>query len=375
MNANHLAVPFFDLRLVHCDLRADLDEAYARVLDSGTFILGDEVAAFEAEFAEFCGARHCIGAGNGLDALHFALRALGIAPGDEVLVPAHTFIATWLAVSELGAVPVPVEPLVGTYNIDPARVESLITSRTRAIIVVHLYGQPADMGAIVPAARRCGLKIVEDAAQAHGARYEGRRVGTLGDIAAFSFYPGKNLGALGDAGAVVTNDDALADAVRLLGNYGSRRKYDHEVAGLNSRLDPLQAAFLRVKLRHLDDWNRRRRVVADAYRAGLRVIEGLGLPAVPDWAEPVWHQFVVTHEQRNDLKDFLTSIGIGTLIHYPTPPHLSGAFGQRYERSQFPITEHLSNTVLSLPIAHYLSPEVVDHVIDAVARFGPAGVS
>jgi dTDP-4-amino-4,6-dideoxygalactose transaminase len=368
-------VPFFDLRTVHDEVRGELDGAYQRLMDSGTFILGEEVSAFEAEFAEYCGASHCIGVGNGLDALQLALRAVGVDRGDEVLVPAHTFIATWLAVSGIGATPIPVEPILDTYNLNTSRVDSLITDRTRAIIAVHLYGQPAEMGALVPLARRHGLKVVEDAAQAHGARYMGRRTGTLGDVAAFSFYPGKNLGALGDGGAVVTNNREIAETVRILGNYGSRKKYHHHVQGVNSRLDALQAAFLRVKLRRLDAWTQKRRMLATCYLQELRDVRGVDLPAVAPDTESVWHQFVIRNERRDDLQAALAAAGIGTLVHYPVPPHLSGAY-QHLQRpaGSLPITEHIANTVLSLPIGHYLSTDSIQHVAKTINRFALTAV-
>jgi dTDP-4-amino-4,6-dideoxygalactose transaminase len=287
-----------------------------------------------------------------------------------VIVPAHTFIATWLAVSAVGAVPVPVEPLPDTFNIDPHRLEAAITPRTRAIIVVHLYGQPADMTPLLATARRHGLKVIEDAAQAHGARHDGRRVGAIGDIAAFSFYPGKNLGALGDGGAVVTDDVALAAQVRLLSNYGSRQKYAHEVQGVNSRLDPLQAAFLRVKLRRLEEWNRQRRAIASRYLAELAGLPALALPEVPAWAEPVWHQFVVRTDRRAALQAALEQAGIGTLVHYPQPAHLSGAYADlRLPRGTLPISERLADTVLSLPIGQYLHDAEVTRVVEALKKF------
>ena len=272
-------VPFLDLRAAHAEVRDALDAAYRRVVGSGAYVLGAEVEAFEREFAAYCGVGHCVGVGNGLDALHLVLRAYGVGPGDEVVVPSNTFVATWLAATHAGATPVPVEPDPATYNLDPARLEAAITPRTRAIVAVHLYGQPADMDPVREVARRHGLPVVEDAAQAHGARYRGRRAGALGDAAAFSFYPGKNLGGLGDGGAVTTDDAALADRVRVLRNYGSREKYHNEVVGVNSRLDPLQAAFLRAKLPHLDAWNARRAAVAARYLDGLGGVGGAGWPS------------------------------------------------------------------------------------------------
>lgn len=364
-----MIVPFLDLK-PSTGLQAELDAAYRRVMESGWYILGEEVAAFEQEFAAYCGVRCCVGVGNGLDALHLILRAYEIGAGDEVIVPANTYIATWLAVSYAGATVVPVEPDPRTYNLDPGRIAAAITPRTRAIIAVHLYGQAADMTAIRDVAQRHGVKVIEDAAQAHGARHRGRRVGGFGDAAGWSFYPGKNLGAFGDAGAVTTNDDRLAQRLRLLRNYGSQAKYYNEVKGMNSRLDPLQAAFLRVKLRHLDEWNDRRRAVAHRYRQGLEDVPELTLPFVPDWAEPVWHLFVVRHPRRDGLQKHLRQAGIDTLIHYPVPPHLSDAYAERGGRAgDFPIAEGLAQSVLSVPIGPGLDAEAAAHVIAAVRSF------
>src|SRR5208337_4356753 len=284
---------------------------------SAWYVLGREVEAFEREFAEYCGVEHCVGVGNGLEALHLTLRAYGIGKNDEVIVPSNTYIATWLAVSYAGATPVPVEPDAKTFNLDPARVEAAITPRTKAIMPVHLYGQPADMDPIMSIARKHRLKVIEDNAQAQGARYRGRRTGALGDAAGNSFYPGKKLGAFGDAGAVTTNDAALADHIRTLRNYGSKKKYYNECKGYNSRLDELQAALLKVKLAKLDEWNDRRRVVAMRYQAKLGDRPGLMLPFAPSWAQPVWHLFVVRLRERDRLQEKLTQSGIGTLIHYP----------------------------------------------------------
>jgi dTDP-4-amino-4,6-dideoxygalactose transaminase len=363
-------VPYLALTPAYAELRDELDVAYRRVMESGRYILGAEVDSFERAFASYCDANHCVGVANGLDALHLILRAYGIGQGDEVIVPANTYIATWLAVSHAGAKPIPVEPDLRTYNLDPRRLRDAITARTRAIITVHLYGQPADMDPILAIAREHGLKVVEDAAQAHGARYRGRRTGTLADAAGFSFYPGKNLGALGDAGAIVTNDDALADRVRMLRNYGSRVKYDNELKGFNSRLDPLQAAFLQVKLAHLDEWNRRRRILADRYLEELADVPDLILPVVPDWADPAWHLFVIRHPRRDQLQKHLTRAGIGTLIHYPVPPHLSGAYAEDgWRAGDLPITEESAKTVLSLPLGPHLTADGVADAIRAVRTF------
>jgi dTDP-4-amino-4,6-dideoxygalactose transaminase len=360
-----VTVPFLDLGTAYRELRTEMDAAYRRVMESGRYILGDELQAFEREFAAYCEARYCVGVGNGLDALHIILRGLGIGPGDEVIVPAHTFIATWLAVSYAGAAPVPIEPDPCTYNMDPTAIEAAITPRTKAIMVVHLYGQPADMDAISAVATRHGIPVIEDAAQAHGARYKGRRVGSLGHAAGFSFYPGKNLGAFGDAGAVTTNDAALADAVRSLRNYGSAKKYVHDLMGFNTRLDELQAALLRVKLLKLDAWNAHRTRIAEAYLAGL---SGDGsevdLPVVPSWADPVWHLFVVRTRRRDALHERLRQNGIETLVHYPTPPHRQGAY--RWDHRSYPVTEDLHRRVLSLPIGPSMTVDQAAEVIRAV---------
>lgn len=362
-------IPFLDLKAPHLELQTELDAAYRRVIESGWYLLGRETEAFEAEFAAYCGVAHCIGVGNGLDALHLILRAMDIGPGDEVIVPSHTYIATWLAVSYAGATPVPVEPDPFTHNLDPERIAAAITSRTKAIMPVHLYGQPADMDAILAVAERYGLKVIEDAAQAHGAGYKGKRAGSLGHAAGFSFYPGKNLGALGDGGAVTTNDDALGERIRTLRNYGSKVKYRHEVRGFNSRLDELQAALLRVKLARLDKWNQQRREAAALYQDAL-VCTGLGLPFVPDWADPVWHLYVVRHPRRDELQQRLAEAGIGTLIHYPIPPHLQGAYGDAgFAAGDFPLSEQMSREVLSLPMGPYLKPGEIAQVVSAIHAF------
>jgi len=363
------SVPFLDLRATYLELQAELDSAVAGVLDSGWFVLGRELAAFEREFAGYVGVEHCIGVASGLDALHLALRALGVGPGDEVLVPSNTYIATWLAVSYSGAVPVPVEPDERTYNINPDLLEKAISKRTKAIIPVHLYGQPADMDPILDFARRHGLWVLEDAAQAHGARYKGKRVGGLGDVAGWSFYPGKNLGAFGDGGAVTTNNAELADRIRVLRNYGSRTKYYNEVLGFNSRLDELQAAVLRVKLRFLDEWNERRCSIAARYLRALSDTH-LVLPYVPEWAEPVHHLFVIRSKQRDALRQYLQDAGIGTLIHYPVPPHMQEAYSELGLREgSLPITERIHREVLSLPMGPHLRELQVERVIQALCEF------
>ena len=363
-------IPFLDMKSPYVELRTELDEAYRRVMESGWYILGEEVEAFEAEFAEYCGVRHCVGVGNGLEALHLVLRAYGIGTGDEVIVPANTYIATWLAVSYAGATPVPVEPDARTSNLDWRLVEAAISSRCRAILPVHLYGQPADMQPLLEIAKRHDLKVIEDAAQAHGALYHERRAGSLGDVAGWSFYPGKNLGAMGDAGAVTTDDDELADRVRLLRNYGSRVKYENTLKGFNSRLAPLQAAFLRVKLRHLEEWNLRRKNIAAQYMDGLQSVDELALPFVPENIDPAWHLFVVQHPRRDALQEYLTGREIGTLIHYPIPPHLSRAYSEMGLRAgTYPISEKLAETVLSLPFGPHIPGEHVENVIDALRSF------
>jgi dTDP-4-amino-4,6-dideoxygalactose transaminase len=364
-------IPFLDLKSPYVELKAEIDTAIARVVGSGWFIGGPEVDAFEADYATYCGAAHCVGVANGLDALHLVLRAMDVGPGDEVIVPSNTYIATWLAVSQCGATPVPVEPDERTFNIDPDRIEVAITPRTRVLLPVHLYGQPANMAEILAIARKHGLKVLEDGAQAHGARYKGQRLGAHGDAVAWSFYPGKNLGAMGDGGAVTTNDPQLADRLRVLRNYGSRVKYVNEVPGYNSRLDPLQAAILRVKLAHLDEWNERRRAIAARYQSGLSGC-GLTLPQVPEWAEPVWHLYVVRHPQRDALQQALADAGVGTLIHYPIPPHRQQAYAERgYKQGDFPIAEAMAEEVLSLPIGPHLSFEDQDRVIAALLDFMP----
>ena len=350
-----MRVPFLDVGASYRELKPEIDTAVSRVLDSGWYILGPEVDAFEAEWAEYCDAKHAVGLANGLDALILALRALEVGPGDEVIVPSNTYIATWLAVSSVGATPVPVEPDPATYNIDPTRIAAAIKPQTKVLLPVHLYGQPADMDPILQLARQHGIAVVEDAAQAHGACYKGKRIGAHGDIVCWSFYPGKNLGALGDGGAITTSRPDLADKVQILRNYGSRVKYVNEVQGVNSRLDPIQAAVLRVKLKHLYDWTDRRRTIAGLYTKGLED-SGLILPHVPDWAEPVWHQYVVRSTERDALNQRLRAAGIDTLIHYPIPPHMQEAYaGLGMAMDDFPLARQMADEVLSLPIGPQLS--------------------
>lgn len=361
-------IPFLDLRAPHVELRQEIAEAIERVVLSGWYILGPEVEAFEAEFANYCESEHCVGLANGLDALHLALRALGVGSGDEVIVPSNTYIATWLAVSQCGATPIPVEPVEGTYNIDPSVIEAAITPRTKVILPVHLYGQPADMDPILAIASKHALRVLEDGAQAHGARYKGKRIGSHGDVVAWSFYPGKNLGALGDGGAITTDDPVIADRVRVLRNYGSRVKYLNEVQGYNSRLDPIQAAVLRVKLKHLDAWNARRAALAQQYLQGL-TDTGLVLPHVPKWADPAWHLFVVRHPQRDSLQRRLTEAGIGSLIHYPVPPHKQAAYAQAgWPMGAFPLAASMADEVLSLPMGPHLVASDASRVIAGLVQ-------
>lgn len=370
-----MTIPFLDLGATWRELRSELDDAWHRVMDSGWYVTGRELEAFEREFATYCGARHCIGVANGLDALHLVLRAWDIGAGHEVLVPSNTFIATWLAVTHCGATPVPVEPDPATHLLDAARLEAAITPRTKAIVPVHLYGQTADMAAIRAVAQRHGLKVLEDAAQAHAASDQGQRAGSLGDAAAFSFYPGKNLGAYGDGGAVTTNDAALAEKVRLLRGYGSRVKYQHEVVGFNSRLDELQAALLRVRLAHLDVWNLRRQAIADLYLRELAGLPGLVLPAVRVGAVHAWHLFVVRSKdvaqgpsRREALANYLKVRGIGTLVHYPVPPHRSGAYAD-LALPPLPIADMLASEILSLPIGPHLALADAQTIAAAVRTF------
>jgi dTDP-4-amino-4,6-dideoxygalactose transaminase len=358
-------VPFLDLRATYLEIKTEVDEAVQRVLNSGWYILGGEVTAFETEFANYCEASHCVSVANGLDALHLALRAMGVGPGDEVIVPSNTYIATWLAVTQCGATPVPVEPRSDTHNLDPELIERAITAKTKVIAPVHLYGLPADLDPILEISKSRGLRVLEDGAQCHGARYKGRKIGQHGDAVAWSFYPGKNLGAFGDGGAVTTNDASLAQQIQVLRNYGSREKYVNEVAGYNSRLDPIQAAVLRVKLGHLDRWNVRRARIASRYLLELSG-SGLTLPTVPSWADPAWHLFVVQSDDRDQLRLQLEQKGVGTLIHYPIPPHKQRAYSQLQLTTQLPIAEALSSRVLSLPIGPHLSDSQVDEVVAAV---------
>jgi dTDP-4-amino-4,6-dideoxygalactose transaminase len=358
-------VPFLDLRAAYFELQFEIDTAIKRVLESGQYILGGEVSLFEEDFAKYCGVEYCIGVGNGLEALHLALVAIGIGPGDEVIVPSNTYIATWLAVSQCGAIPIPVEPDPATLNIDPSAIASAITERTKAILPVHLYGQPADLDPILSLAKKYNLKVLEDGAQAHGAIYKGVRIGGHGDAVAWSFYPGKNLGAMGDAGAVTTNDSQIYDRIKKLRNYGSTVKYSNDLRGFNSRLDPLQAAVLRTKLKYLDSWNDRRTRIAESYTHGLEDLQ-VGLPEMLAYVKSAWHLFTIRTPRREYLQKKLSEDGIDTLIHYPIPPHLQNAYKDLgYHKKSFPISEMIHNQTLSLPLYPQMTEAQVGYVIDS----------
>lgn len=361
-------IPFVSLTRQQQGVRDEIDRAIKDVLDSGWYILGPQVEAFEQEFARYCNVGHCIGVGNGLDAIQLLLQAYGIGPGDEVLVPSNTFIATWLAVSYVGACPVAVEPDAHTYNMAPERIRAAITPNTRCIIPVHLYGQAANMDPIMEIAKEHNLIVIEDNAQAQGALYKGRTTGSLGHAAATSFYPGKNLGALGDGGGVVTNDEEVANKVRVLRNYGSTKKYHHTVQGQNSRLDEIQAAVLRVKLRHLAQGNRERAALATRYTDALSS-SPVCTPFVPDWADPVWHLYVVESDRRDDLQAYLQNQGIQTVIHYPIPPHRQDCYGPTHGHLSLPVAESQAKRILSLPIFPGLRSDEQDRVIEAIQSF------
>lgn len=363
-----LKVPFLNLHATYQELKPDIENAIARVLDSGWYILGPEVEAFEDEYANYCEAIHAVGVANGLDALHLALLALGVGMGDEVIVPSNTYIATWLAVTQCGATPVPVEPDERTYNINPDLVEAAITKRTKVILPVHLYGQPADLDPILEIARKHKLRVLEDAAQAHGARYKNKRIGAHGDAVAWSFYPGKNLGAFGDGGAVTTDNAEIADRIRVLRNYGSRIKYFNERRGYNSRLDPIQASILRVKLKHLDEWNRRRSFIANEYLTKIES-SSITLPYVKEWAEPAWHIFPALCPDRDWLQLSLSEKGIGTMIHYPIPPHMQEAYrGLGFKEHMFPLAKKISKQIISLPLGPHLSDIELQYVIKSIKQ-------
>ncbi len=360
-----MKIPFLNLKEIYSDLQHDFDNAYKRVMESGWYLNGPEVQSFETSFAKYCGANYCVGVSNGLDALRLILQAYNIGTGDEVIVPAHTFIATWFSVSQTNALPVPVDVKPDTFNINPSLVEKAITKRTKAIIAVHLYGQPADMDALKVIAKKYNLKLIEDAAQAHGATYKNKTVGTLGDAAAFSFYPGKNLGAFGDAGAITTNDSRLADEIKILQNYGSKEKYIHEKMGWNCRMDELQAAFLNVKLANLTDWISQRRKIASIYSSKLSDIPNFALPKSE--GGHVWHLYVIRYKYRDKLQRKLADKGIETLIHYPTPPHHSPANNNfNLDNNRYPETNKVTDTCLSLPIGPHLNADQATFVSESV---------
>lgn len=363
-------IPFASFKKMHSELREKLDLAYERVLESNYYIQGKECADFEKKFAGYCGVDYCVGVGNGLDALTLILRAMDIGNSDEVIVPSNTYIATALAVSSVGATPVFVEPEIQTYNINPDKVEEMITENTKAVIAVHLQGRPADMDKICAIANKHNLRVIEDAAQAHGARYKGKRVGAIGDAAGFSFYPGKNLGALGDGGCVTTNDKEIADRVRSLGNYGSDYKYHHIYKGVNSRLDELQAAFLNVKLDKLDYWNEERRKIAEKYFAGItNPLVTLPLKS-DDIFEHIYHVFVIRCKERDKLEEYLNSKGIGTVKHYPIPMHRQLAYKDLgIGEGELPIAEEISRTVLSLPMYYGMTDEEIQYVVKNINEF------
>ncbi|CAD6542114.1 DegT/DnrJ/EryC1/StrS family aminotransferase [Paraburkholderia sabiae] len=364
-----MKVPFLDVRSAYIELKSEIDEAVSRALDSGWYIFGEEVARFERSFADYTGTRFAIGVGNGLDALRIALMAMGVSEGDEVIVPSNTYIATWLAVTQCGAHPVPVEPDANTLNIDPQRIEQAMTSKTKVILPVHLYGLPAQMGPILELARRKGVRVLEDGAQAHGARYRGELIGGHGDAVTWSFYPGKNLGAFGDAGGVTTNDAELAEQIRTIANYGSKVKYVNEVCGVNSRLDPLHAAALSVKLPHLEEWNTRRVQIAEYYQRHLQNTS-VRVPVSPPDCVSSWHLFPVFSRRRDALQARLKEAGIETLIHYPIPPHLQQAYRfLGYEKGAFPIAEAMAETELSLPIGPHMTLEQAAYVCEIIAGF------
>ena len=361
-----MKIPFLDLRAQYLELKDELDEAIFRVANSGWYIGGIEVEGFEVEYANYCGANYAVGVANGLDALHLGLLALGVGPGDEGIVPSNTYIATWLAVSQCGATPVPVEPDGRTYNINTTLIESAITSRTKVILPVHLYGQPADMEQILAVAKKYNLRVLEDGAQAHGARYKDKVLGCHGDIVAWSFYPGKNLGAMGDGGAITTNDSEIADKIKVLRNYGSRTKYINEVRGFNSRLDPIHAAILRVKLKHLDAWNLRRQQIAKIYHEGL-INSGLTPPHSLEWISHAWHIYTVMSLDRNNVQAKLLDMGVGTMIHYPVPPHLQAAyFDMGIKEGCFPESEKIHKRTLSLPMYPQMNDDQVNFVLSSL---------
>ena len=361
-----MKVPFLDLKSLYKDQKEEFDTQTLNFFQSGYYIGGKEVESFETSFAKYTSSKFCVGVANGFDALRLALKAIDIKNGDEIIVPSHTFIATWLAVTECGGIPIPVEVNEQTYNLDASIIANSITNKTKAIIPVHLYGQPADIDQICDIARKNNLYVIEDAAQAHGARYKNKSIGSHGDIVAWSFYPGKNLGAFGDAGAITTNNENLAEKVKIIGNYGSSEKYVNDILGCNSRLDPIQATALKIKLNTLDKYNKRRKKVAEIYIKNIcsnKVI----LPTVPDWSDPVWHLFCIRVANRDEVQSKLRGLGIETLIHYPIPPHLQNAYRHlNFHRGSYPISEKISDEILSLPISPLIADNEVEYVIDSI---------
>jgi dTDP-4-amino-4,6-dideoxygalactose transaminase len=357
-------IPFLNMELMHSEIENEMASKFLEVYRSNWFVLGKQVEEFEKEFAEYCGVKYCIGVGNGLDALTLILKGYGIGEGDEVIIPSNTYIASALAVSYAGAKPVFVEPIANTYNIDPKLIEKSITNNTKAIMAVHLYGQAAHMNPINEIAKRYGLKVIEDSAQAQGTTYNGMKTGSLGDASGCSLYPGKNLGALGDAGVITTNDKDLADKIKILRNYGSEKKYHNLYKGMNSRLDELQAGLLRIKLQHIDKWNNDRRRIANRYMKGITNSK-LVLPHVPEYTDSNWHIFIVRSEERDRLQQYLSNNGIATLIHYPIPMHLQPAYSELgFTKGDYPIAEEIADKVLSLPMWYGMKDEEIDYVIE-----------
>lgn len=364
-------IPFYTFEHIHTpEIKEEIKQSFAKILDKGNFINGEEVGQFEQEFATFSGAKHAVGVSNGLDALRMALVALGIGKGDEVIVPSNTYIATWLAATDIGCIIIPVEPRKDTYNINPDLIEAAITSKTKAIMPVHLYGQACEMDAIMDIAKKHNLYVIEDNAQSQGATYNGKQTGGIGTVAGTSLYPGKNLGALGDGGIVTTNDDELAKQIRMIANYGSSIKYHHDIMGTNCRLDTVHAAALSIKLKHLNTLNQQRQKIAKFYDLNLMLVDDLILPVIADKATTVYHQYIVRTSRRDELQKFLADNGIGTLIHYPIPPHLQKCYSNLgYKKGDFPIAEEIAETCLSLPIFPGMKPEETAYIVEKIKAF------
>lgn len=363
-------IPFLSFDKMNTEIKAEILLNFKQFIDKGWYVLGEQVKQFESEYAEYCATKYCSGVANGLDAIIIALKALNIGEGDEVIVPSNTYIATWLAVSYVGATPVPVEPRIQTYNLNPELIEQAITPKTKAILPVHLYGQCCEMEAIMQIAQQHNLYVVEDNAQAQGASYGGKITGSFGHINATSFYPGKNLGAFGDAGAITTNDESLWQKANTIRNYGSNKKYYNELKGMNSRLDELQAGLLSIKLKHLNKWNQERQQIARGYSEALNGVGDLILPELAQDASSVYHLFVIRTNQRNALQQYLTENKIGTLIHYPLPPHLQQAYQDLpFKKGEFPIAEEIAKTCLSLPIYPGLQKQEIDYIADRINMF------